>query len=264
MSIELWKAICDWAAVVLVGLTFIAGAGALITGRILSGRQDAKLRQFSTELAGAKSALATQQERAAIAEGKIALAEQHTAEALRDIAKAKELAEKEKLARVKIEASVAWRRLTDKQKIEIPKRLHEYPPEAISIWFFAGDAEGQRFASDIAEVLREGKMYVYPPRPLSPPGPQTASVTDPITPYETGVQVASTNEPPSRLLADAIAKELRSAGFDAKIVQSDAPDAMAKSIGLPNIVVGVVGRPNGPQGEYKLQSETETTTKDEK
>ncbi len=69
MSVELWKSIFDWAAVVLVGLTFIAGAGALITGRILSDRQSGQIRQFDTDLTAAKTGLAEQQERAAKAEG---------------------------------------------------------------------------------------------------------------------------------------------------------------------------------------------------
>ena len=81
MSVELLKAIFDWLAVFLIGLTFIAGAGALITGNILSGRQTAQLKEFDKGLTQAKTDLATQQERAATAEGKIALAEQHAKEA---------------------------------------------------------------------------------------------------------------------------------------------------------------------------------------
>ena len=53
MSVELWKSIFDWAAVVLVGLTFIAGAGALITGKILADRQDAAMGQLKLDTAEA-------------------------------------------------------------------------------------------------------------------------------------------------------------------------------------------------------------------
>lgn len=81
MSVELWKSIFDWAAVVLVGFTMIAGAGALITGKILNNRQDEKLREFRTELIAAQTELGKQQERTAAAEGKIALAEQQAKEA---------------------------------------------------------------------------------------------------------------------------------------------------------------------------------------
>lgn len=61
MSWELAKAIFDWTAVVLVGLTFMVGAGALISGNVLNKRQAAKLRQFEMDLE-------KQRERAANAE----------------------------------------------------------------------------------------------------------------------------------------------------------------------------------------------------
>lgn len=69
MSVELVKSIFDWAAVILVALTVITGAGALITGKILSDRQSAQIRQFDADLTAAKIDLAKQQERAAKAEG---------------------------------------------------------------------------------------------------------------------------------------------------------------------------------------------------
>jgi len=68
MSVELWKSIFDWATVVLIAFTVVSGAGALITGDIISKRQEAKLRQFDTDLTGAKTELGKQQERAANAE----------------------------------------------------------------------------------------------------------------------------------------------------------------------------------------------------
>jgi hypothetical protein len=54
MSVEFWKTIFDWAAVVLVGFTFIAGAGALITGKILNDRQAGNLKRFQIDLEAAK------------------------------------------------------------------------------------------------------------------------------------------------------------------------------------------------------------------
>lgn len=134
MSVELWKAVFDWAAVILVGLTFIAGAGALITGNVLSNRQDEQLRQFSSDLTKAKTSLAEQQERAATAEGNIALAEQHASEAdakaegfrlaiakaNEQAASANEVAERERLARLQLEAKLADRVLSlqSKKKLE--------------------------------------------------------------------------------------------------------------------------------------------------
>ncbi len=59
MSVEQWKTIFDWATVVLVGLTFVAGAGALCTGNILSERQSAQLMKFEIDLETQKEKTAT-------------------------------------------------------------------------------------------------------------------------------------------------------------------------------------------------------------
>lgn len=72
MPVELWKAIFDWSAVILVGLTMIAGAGALITGKKISDLQSEQLQKFDSGLTKAKSDLATQQERAAAADAQVA------------------------------------------------------------------------------------------------------------------------------------------------------------------------------------------------
>lgn len=68
MSMEALKSFCDWAAIVFVFLTFIAGTGALITGNILNDRQAEQLRKFDKDLTDAKRALTGQQERAAALE----------------------------------------------------------------------------------------------------------------------------------------------------------------------------------------------------
>lgn len=68
MTVEFWKSLFDGFAVVLLFLTFVAGAGALITGRIINQRQEATLRQFDADLTKARTDLASQQERAAQAE----------------------------------------------------------------------------------------------------------------------------------------------------------------------------------------------------
>jgi hypothetical protein len=131
MSVELWKAVFDWAAVVLVGLTFIAGAGALITGRILSDRQDTQLRSFRTDLTTAQTDLARQQERAAKAEGLIADAGRHAAEAdakaegfKADIAKANESAERAR-AQVASATAEATKANLELERIKAPRTLRD-------------------------------------------------------------------------------------------------------------------------------------------
>jgi hypothetical protein len=72
MSVAALKSVLDILTVVLLGLTFFAGAGVLITGNIINKRQSDQLKTFDSDITKAKSDLATQQERAATAEGKIA------------------------------------------------------------------------------------------------------------------------------------------------------------------------------------------------
>lgn len=61
MSVETWKAIFDWGTVVLIGLTFVFGAGALITGNILNERQEKHLEQFTIDLEKQKGETANAQ-----------------------------------------------------------------------------------------------------------------------------------------------------------------------------------------------------------
>ena len=58
MTVEGLKTVFDWAAQLFLLLTFVAGAGALVTGRIINQRQDAQLRQFDRDLTNAKTSLA--------------------------------------------------------------------------------------------------------------------------------------------------------------------------------------------------------------
>ncbi len=60
MSIELWKSIFDWGTIVLVGLAMVFGAGALVTGSIITERKDRAIaeEQRKTAEAPAKAAQA--------------------------------------------------------------------------------------------------------------------------------------------------------------------------------------------------------------
>jgi len=81
MTVEGLKTAFDWMAVILLFLTFAAGAGVLITGNIINRRQEDKLRTFDSDLTSAKSALAKQQERAANADARVAGLEKDASDA---------------------------------------------------------------------------------------------------------------------------------------------------------------------------------------
>ncbi|MEQ1895820.1 MAG: hypothetical protein ABL971_00375 [Vicinamibacterales bacterium] len=72
MTIDSLNDLFNAAGVILVGLTFFFGAGALLTGRQINQRQSAELLRLGTELTRAQSGLAEQQARAANAEAELA------------------------------------------------------------------------------------------------------------------------------------------------------------------------------------------------
>lgn len=65
----------------------------------------------------------------------------------------------------------------------------------------------------------------------------------------------------SIVLAKAIAKELTTRGFDATAHVSKVLDTMSGAGTFPNILLLVFPRPEGPQGEFKLEAELEAKTK---
>jgi hypothetical protein len=163
------------------------------------------------------------------------------------------------LARVKIEAQVAWRRLSEEQKRDMAQHLRPHSLAQITVWFVPGDAEGSSFANDIAGMLRITNPYVFAPRPVQAPTADPKTVvhaTEPLKPWVTGIEVASTDDSPSKSLADAIRRELNDCGFDAETIESNAPASLASQLG-PNVMVQVASRPNGPQGEAKLRAQAE-------
>jgi hypothetical protein len=81
MSIEVLKSIFDYAAVVLLGLTFLAGLGVLITGNVINARQARQLQQFDVDITKAKTDLGRQQERAANADARVAGLEKDASDA---------------------------------------------------------------------------------------------------------------------------------------------------------------------------------------
>jgi hypothetical protein len=138
---------------VLVGFTFIAGAGAMITGKILTDRQDEKLRKFSTDLTAAQMELGKQQEQTAKAEGMIALAEQHAAEA-------NKAAEDERIGRLKLEEQIEPRRLTPELTTIITDTCRQFQGHTITVRSYAMDVESAILAKQIVAALIASGMYV--------------------------------------------------------------------------------------------------------
>ncbi len=177
MTVEAWKSIFDVLAVVLLGLTFFAGAGVLITGNIINGRQTEKLRQFDSDLVSAKGDLAKQQERAANADAKVAGLEKDASDAKtaqqevemqlvtarKDVEAAKtqaetakKTAEDERLTRLELEKTLAPREIWVKKyedgttSVDDLKRLGKIK---VLLEYIPSDFESQRAARNLQFIF---------------------------------------------------------------------------------------------------------------
>jgi hypothetical protein len=183
--------------------------------------------------------------------------EREAAQLRKDAEQLRKDAEAEHLARVKVEARVAWRHLTDKQKSEIASQLGDFSnQEGASFWYQAGDTEAAMFAIDIAEALQAAHIVVQPPADLSVLH-GSGKFGDPIKRVDTGVILQSTKDARSRALAEAIVRELTLRGFDARR-QTDPP---YDDRPIPQVWLNVWPRPEGPQGEFKLEAEQQAKVK---
>lgn len=90
MSLESWKALFEIGGVILLFLTFVFGAGALITSNRINALQEVRLRQFSQTLTDSQTESGKQQVRAADADARVAGLEKDAAEAKTELAKQQE------------------------------------------------------------------------------------------------------------------------------------------------------------------------------
>jgi hypothetical protein len=228
----------DWVKIfAFVGwVLIVAGvAGELYTQSYVSDA-DTDIQAFNS------GALAEAQNKASTARVLAGLADLEAARANEHAAKLETKAESERLARIKLEASVGWRHLTDQQQQGIGMDLRiRFSKGIIGIWFMGADIEGSRFASDIAEAMRDAKLMVWPPKniiDLRTGGP----INGPIERDPTGIFVEpTTTDPRSGLLATAIRDELTSRGFDATLKPASAEPK--SSAFQPEVTITVEPRP---------------------
>jgi hypothetical protein len=190
---------------------------------------------------------------ASAANRQVAVARQRTAELENGAAQLRKEAEDERLARAKIEARVAWRHLTDDQQQDIARQLGDFSnAEGASFWSQAGDTEAGMFAADLANAVKLAHIVVQPPGEIVTMQ-ASGKFGDPIRKLTVGVTVLPTKDDRSLELAKALIQVLNARGFDATR-QTDPP---FKPEMAPQIEVFVHPRPEGPQGEYKLEAESQ-------
>lgn len=165
----------------------------------------------------------------------------------KEAARLRKQAEDEAMARVEIEDRVAWRKLSDKQQLEINTRLIRFSGQYVTVMYTPrDDQEAGLFSSDIKHVLGMAMWDTTAPqmRGDNPAGGILASAPASI---DTGVTVERTDDAASKRSSRALCDELIRNGFDCRV----SPKFLGQF--KPVVWVTVEHRPEGPQGEGKLR-----------
>jgi hypothetical protein len=240
--------------------------GALVRTNHLAGQEIALLNGVAAD---ARTRAANAELTAKGFDSKIAEAQRGTEEAHRDAETAKErasnaderaavnekeaarlskAAEDERLARIKIEERVAWRRLTKDQQSEIGLRLKPFSGQVALVQYDGNDIEEYEFGLDIASALQLAQWRISEPLGMlmMREGPVSLGTNPPI---ETGVMIKSTGDKIARNASDALLHELLVRGFD--VSRSPENDSRPQSV----VFVIMEHRPEGAQGEAKLRKQ---------
>ncbi len=238
---------------VIVGaiLITVGVAGELVVQFIASGKEtelrkanDEAFSDLNAEAANARKEAGDASERAARAEGRASKNEKEAAGLRKE-------AESERLARVKIEESVAWRHLSQGQQSKVGNQLRPFAGELAGIIYNITDVEAATFGADVAAALQLAHWRVSEPQPILKirEGPVPLG-TNP--PPETGVIITSTGDEAALHASAALSRELLALGFDA--VNPPRVDKRAESV----IFIYIEPRPRGPQGDAKLRAQHKT------
>jgi hypothetical protein len=212
-SAEWWNSTFELGGVILLFLTFAFGAGFVLTGKVIKGRQEAQLRQFDKDLTDAKTELGKQQVLVADAQGKVAGLERSAADAKTEMARQQERAAKAELELAKLKAP---RVLTEAQQNDLIGRLKVFPGTAIEISFEYADGEAKELAMQLFMVLQRSGWKVS----LAPPSPMVSSFAPAST---LGIVVSEFGElqrggvpiprPRSAPAAEALSRALKEMGL---------------------------------------------------
>lgn len=165
--------------------------------------------------------------------------------------------EDESSARAKLEASVAWRRLSKEQQSAIAANLKQFPGVRVGVSYLGGNPEASQFANDIAVALPAAQLNTPPLEPFSLFGGYGGGVY-PLHP-STGVNVSTTGER-GRNASEALQRELCSMGFDTAVTPKPPVRKTDGTEPKIDVVVLVVARPITPQGAATLTINSKTRT----
>jgi len=239
-----WKPL----GVIAGGILITVGVAGELALQFFASSQQTALRKANDAVAAAF------QKEAADARERASNAEEHAAQIEKNEAQLRKDTENERLARVKIEERVAWRKLDPKAQSEIALHLSRFAKEPALIAYNPNDMEAFNFASDIAATLHAAKWEVAIAEPLAVHNLReepAAFATN--RPPSTGVLVWRSEDEVSRKAATALVEQLSLRGFDATI----SPEQKGLLELYPTstrVVLAVAHKPDGAQGEYKLKA----------
>ena len=203
-----------WALVTLVGWAFSWKAGKL---------KDTELTRYQVE---ARQSIAEANKAASIANQQAAAAN---------------------LELASLQSKMAPRRFTQEQQERLASGVKPLAPQLASVWYGAGDKESENFSWDIASALNAAGWRVFSPASTATLA-QSGKPFGTIPRLQTGVVVSSNSDEPSVKAADAVVRELSALGFDARKASKTGDRAE------PVVVVTVQARPEGAQGDQKLNA----------
>ena len=203
-----------WVLVVLVGWAFSWKAGKL---------KDSELTRYQAE------------------------ARQSIAEANKAVSIANQQAAAANLEFASLQSKMAPRRFTQEQQERLASGVKPLAPQLASVWYGAGDKESENFSWDIASALNAAGWRVFSPASTATLA-QSGKPFGTIPRLQTGVVVSSNSDEPSVKAADAVVRELSALGFDARKASKTGDRAE------PVVVVTVQARPEGAQGDQKLNA----------
>jgi septal ring factor EnvC (AmiA/AmiB activator) len=126
MSLESWKSFFEIGGVLLLFLTFVFGAGVVITSTRINARQAVQLRNFDKQLTDAKSELGKQQERTAQADARVAGLETDSANAKSEMAKQQTRAANAERALLELQQRLAHRRISQSDHDKLVASLQPF------------------------------------------------------------------------------------------------------------------------------------------
>jgi hypothetical protein len=175
-SIDFWDTVGSrlLIAAVITGI-FTAAASGLSSW--ISSAVTSKVQAIAGgRITAAELELQRSRERTAAANERIAGLDVAVAEANARAAEATQKAEEEKLARVRLEAQIAPRSLTQEQATSLVAALQPFAGTTAKTFVYPSDGEGQRLEQQIRNSLVGAGFTVYGPQRNADPGELKAGV----------------------------------------------------------------------------------------